>query len=89
MKKRFSDEQIIHILRECEKPGKREEVCRAHGIADQTYYRWKRKYQGTNVEKLKRLKQLERENARLRKLVADQALAHQIIQEEFQKKGWI
>lgn len=88
MKKRFGDEQIVRILREGEKPGKRDEVCRAHGITDQTYYRWRRKYQGTNVLKVRRLKELERENARLKKLVAEQALAQQVLREELQKKEW-
>lgn len=88
MKKRFSDEQIVGILREGEKPGKREETCRTHGITEQTYYRWRRKYQGTNVVKVRRLKQLEKENARLKKLVAEQALAQQIVREELEKKEW-
>lgn len=88
MKKRFGEEQIVRILRESERPGRREETCRKHGIADQTYYRWKRKYQGVNVQKVRRLKELERENGRLKKLVAEQALAHQVLREELQKKEW-
>lgn len=88
MKKRFSDEQVVRILRAGEKPGKREETCRKYGITDQTYYRWRRKYQGVNVQKVRRLKDLERENGRLKKLVAEQALAQQILREELQKKEW-
>jgi len=78
-KKRYTMEQIIAKLRAAEielgKGQKTPDVCRKLGISEQTYYRWKREYGGLQVEQIKRLKQLERENVRLKKVVADQALA--------------
>lgn len=88
MKKRFSEEQIVKILRESEGPEGRERTCRKYGITDQTYYRWRRNYQGVNVEKVRRLKELERENGRLKRLIAEQALAQQTMREELEKKEW-
>jgi putative transposase len=88
MKKRFTEEQIIKILREGEN-GKRIEVCRRHGITETTFYRWRKKYQGMTVHSIKEMKQLKAENARLKKLVAEQAIANQVLKEYLEKKRWI
>jgi putative transposase len=67
---RFSEEQIIGILREAEAGAKTPEVCRRHGISDATFYKWKAKYGGPEVSEARRLKSLEDENRRLKKLLA-------------------
>ena len=72
---RFSAEQIVSILNEAAaKETKVVEVCRKHGITEQTYYRWRRAYGGLQVDEAKRLRALEEENRRLKKLVAEQAV---------------
>ncbi len=73
MKKRFSDEQIISILREAEAGVSARELCRKHAISDATFYTW-RKYGGMEVPEVKSLKSLEEENARLKKLLAEAML---------------
>lgn len=73
-KKVYSEEQIIKVLREVQNGAKVAEVCRIYGISDATYYNWKSKYQGLGISELRRLKQLEEENRRLKHLVAEQAL---------------
>ena len=84
-RKRFKPEQIIHMLREAEVKlaagSTTPEVCRALGISEQTYYRWRKEYGGMQVSQAKKLKDLEQENARLKKLVADQALDNAIVKE--------
>src|SRR5512135_1447076 len=84
-RKRFSPEQIISKLREAEvllAQGKTtSEVCRAVGITEQTYYRWRKEYGGMGTQQAQRLKELEKENARLKKLVADLSLDKAILQE--------
>jgi putative transposase len=72
-KSRFSDEQIVAIVREAEL-GKAMEVCRRHGISKETLRRWRTKYRGLELQDARRLKALEEENRRLKRLVADQAL---------------
>lgn len=72
--KRHTPEQIASILRQQEAGLKTAEVCRQHGISEQTFYRWKSKYGGMGASELRRLKQLEEENQRLKKIVGDQAL---------------
>jgi putative transposase len=69
-KSRYSEEQIIRVLRQVESGQKVKDVIREHGISEQTYYRWKSKYGGMDVSDAQRLKQLESENRRLKKLVA-------------------
>ena len=82
MKNRHSAEQIIRILKEIEGSGiKVSDACRPHQISEQTYYRWKQKYGGLEVSEARRLKELEEENQRLKRLVADQALDIQILKE--------
>lgn len=72
--KRFSEEQIIAVLKESEAGTKTKELCRRHGISDQTFYNWKAKYGGMTVSEARRLKELEQENARLKRLLADAEL---------------
>lgn len=84
-RKHYTAEQIIKKLREAEvlvNQGKRvEEVCRKLGVSDVTYYRWRKEYGGMQVEQAKRLKDLEKENSRLKKLVADLSLDKAILKE--------
>jgi len=87
MKKRFSEEQIIQILREAETNGNNVDLCRKYSISEPTFYHWRRRYQGLTVLELQRLKLLESENAKLKRLVAEQALAIQSLQELLKKRG--
>ena len=84
-RKRFTTEQIINHLREAEvllSQGKSVgEVCRQLDVSENTYYRWRREYGGLEVDQAKRLKELEKENQRLKKLVAEQALDNAILKE--------
>jgi len=74
MKKRFTEEQIINVLNEAKSGLKVEEVCRKYGISTATYYNWKAKFDGMTVSDAKKLKALEAENSKLKRLVAEQAL---------------
>jgi len=74
MKKRFTKEQIIGVLKEAEAGAKPAELCRRHGISEATYYNWKAKYGGMTVSEAQRLKELEQENNRLKKLLAESVL---------------
>lgn len=84
---RFSEEQIIAVLREHEAGAKTAEVCRRHGIADATFYKWKAKYGGMEVSDAKRLKALEDENRRLKKLLAESILDNAALKDILGKNG--
>jgi putative transposase len=86
MKKRFTEEQIVRILHEAEGGMSTRDVCRKHGIAEQTFYRWKTKYGGMDVSDAKRLKALERENSELKKIVADLTLDNRMLRDVNTKK---
>jgi len=73
-RKRFSEEQIVSILKESAAGMKTEEVCRRHGICTNTFYRWKAKYADMEISDIRKLKALEDENTRLKRIVAEQAL---------------
>jgi putative transposase len=85
-KSRYTEEQIIGILKEGEAGLAVKELCRKHGICEQTYYRWKSKYGGLEVSEARRLRQLEDENRRLKQMVADQALDIQALKGVLAKK---
>jgi putative transposase len=83
---RFSEEQIIGILREAEAGAKTPEVCRRHGISDTTFYKWKAKYGGLEISEAGRLKSLEDENRRLKKLLAEAMLDYAALKGSARKK---
>ncbi len=85
-KSRFTESQIVAILHEADSGMKVGEVCRKHGISDATFYNWKSKYGGMSVSELKRMKELEAENARLKRMYADLALENQAMKDLIEKK---
>lgn len=86
-KSHFSEEQIIGILRLAEARQSVAEVCRQHGISEGTYYRWKAQYGGLEISQLRRLRQLEQENRRLKQIVADLTLDNTALK-ELTTKNW-
>ena len=85
-RKRFSEEQIAFTLRQAESGAPVREVVRKLGISEQTFYRWKKKYGGLGVAEVRRLRQLEQENRRLKQLVADLSLDKAMLQDVLSKK---
>ena len=87
MKKRFSEEQIVSILREAAAGGKTVgEVCRRHAISEPTFYVWRRKYGSMPESEVRRLRELEKENARLKRLLAERDVEVDVMKELLQKK---
>ena len=87
-KSRFSESQIVSILKEADAGMKVDDICRQYGISSATYYNWKAKYGGLDASELKRIKELEAENAKLKKMFADVSLENHAMKELFAKKGW-
>lgn len=85
---RFTEEQIISVLKEAEAGAKASELCRRHGISDATFYTWRSKYGGLEVSEMRRLRQLEEENRRLKSIVADQALDLRALKDVLAKNGY-
>ena len=85
-KSRFTEEQIAYTLRQSESGVPVAEVIRKLGITEQTFYRWKRRFAGLGVSELRRMRQLEEENRKLKRLVADLSLDKQMLQEVLSKK---
>lgn len=83
---RFSEEQIIGVLKEQEAGAKVADLCRRHGISETTFYKWKSKYGGLEVSEAKRLRALEDENARLKRLLADAMLDNAVLKDLAAKK---
>jgi putative transposase len=83
--KKYTEEQIIAVLREGEAGAKVADLCRKYGMSDASYYNWKSKYAGLTVSELKRLKALEEENRRLKQIVAEQALDNRALKELLSK----
>ena len=86
-KRKFSEGQIVAILKEAEAGAKVADICREHGIGVSTFYAWKSKYGGMETSELKRLKELELENRRLKEMYANLSLEHQILKDIVQKKS--
>ena len=86
-RKRFTEEQIVGVLREQEAGAKVADPCRRHGISDATFYNWKARFDGMDVSEAKRLKALEDENVRLKKLLAEQMLVRRHFASSCQKRA--
>ena len=87
-KSRFTETQIVAILKEADAGMKVEELCRKHGFSSATYYLWKKKYGGMDAAEIKRLKELEDESAKLKRMYADMALANSALRDLIGKMGW-
>ena len=87
-KSRFTETQIVSILKEADAGLKVDEICRKHGISNATYYNWKSKYGGMEASDVKRLKELEEENDKLKKMFADVSLENNAMRKLIEKKGW-
>ena len=87
-KSRFTEEQIVFALKQAELGTPVPEVCRKLGISDATFYTWRKKYGGISPSELKHMRQLEEENLRLKKLVADLSLDKAMLQDVLAKKSW-
>lgn len=85
-KSRFTEEKIISIIREADAGVKVIDLCRKHGMSDATFYKWKARYGGLEVSQLRRLKELESENSRLKRMYAELSLTHQALQDAVEKK---
>ncbi len=86
MKKRFSEQQIVAILKQGEAGVPVKDICRKHNISDATFYTWRKKYRGMDTGDLKRLKQLEEENRKLKRLLADSMLDNDALRAALTKK---
>lgn len=85
---RFTEEQIVRVLKELKAGGSMKEVCAAHGVSDATVYTWRRKYAGMEHDDVKRLRELEKENEALKLLVAERELEISAVRKLFRKNGW-
>ncbi len=85
-KSRYSESQIISILKQAENGVAVTELCRKHGISDASFYNWRSKYAGMDVSMMKRMKELEEENRCLKKMYAEERLKSEIVQEALEKK---
>ena len=85
---RFSETQIVSILKEADTGIKVADLCRKHGISQPTYYNWKSKYGGLSVSELKRIKELEAEHSKLKRMYADLAMENDALKELLEKKPW-
>ena len=85
-KSRFSESQIVKILQEAESGNPVEELSRQHGFSKATFYKWKAKYGGMSVSEVKRMKELEEENRRLKQMYANLSLEHEILKDIIEKK---
>jgi len=85
MAKRYTEEQIIAVLKESESGLKTGEICRKYGISDATYYKWKAKYAGLEVSDLRKMKALEEENSKLKRIVADLSLDNRALKDVLSK----
>lgn len=83
---RFSDSQILAILKQAEDGIPVTELCREHGMSSATFYKWRAKYGGMDASLMARMKELEKENARLKRMYADVQLRHDVLQEALTKK---
>ena len=87
-KSRFTETQIVSILKEADTGVKVSDLCRKHGISQPTYYSWKSKYGGLSVSELKRIKELEVEHSKLKRMYADLAMENDALKEFLEKKPW-